>query len=60
MGKTNIELLEWEGRDGTYGGQRVLWAEGLDGRPMLAATTGSVIPDNWRGRKVKITVELLD
>ena len=49
--------VEWEGQMGYIHGKNVIFC-GPDGA--VALQTGTLVPDNWRTAKVKITVELVD
>ena len=49
--------VEWEGQMGYIQGKSVIFC-GPD--LVVAMQTGTLVPDNWRTSKVKITIELLD
>lgn len=50
------DKIEWEGRTGLAQGQACLFV-GPDEQPTIAVGTGAVVPENWIGERVKITVE---
>jgi len=49
--------VEWEGKMGYIHGKSVIFC-GPD--LVVAMQTGTLVPDNWRTSKVKITIKLLD
>jgi len=48
--------LEWCGVMGDHGGYNTLLVEDVP----LTLSTGGIVPANWHGKRVRITVELLD
>ena len=48
-----------EGKVESEQGHAVLAVENPEGRVVLLIATGKVVPDNWVGERVRITVEKL-
>lgn len=50
------KTLEWEGKLGIVHNQLVVLVENKEGHVVLAVGCGKIVPENWVGERVKITV----
>lgn len=50
--------IEWRGEVIVAQGLMAVLDENKDGKPVIAVSAGKLIPENWVGKRVRVTVSL--
>lgn len=50
--------IEWAGEVIVTQGQMCVLEENKDGVPFIAVAAGMLVPENWVGKRVRVTVKL--